>query len=73
MEKRSVGQTKLEIDSLGLGGKPLGGNFAELGYAQAEELIQAAKNKYIGYFDTAPWYGFGRSERVIGDVLRASE
>jgi len=24
----------------------------------------------ISYFDTAPWYGFGRSERVVGDVLR---
>ena len=73
MEKRSVGQTKLEIDSLGLGGAPLGGNFVDLGYAQAEELIQAAKNIGIGYFDTAPWYGFGRSERVMGDVLRGSE
>ena len=65
--------TKLEIDSLGLVDAPLGGNFAELGYAQADEFIQAAKNKGIGYFDTAPWYGFDRSERVIGDVLRGSE
>ena len=73
MGKRRVGQTKLEIDSLGLGGAPLGGNFVNLGYAQAEELIQAAKNIGIGYFDTAPWYGFGRSERVMGDVLRGSE
>ena len=73
MDKRRVGQTKLEIDSLGLGGAPLGGNFTDLGYAQAEELIQAAKNIGIGYFDTAPWYGFGRSERVMGDVLRGSE
>ena len=73
MNKRRVGQTKLEIDSLGLGGAPLGGNFVDLGYAQAEELIQAAINIGIGYFDTAPWYGFGRSERVMGDVLRGSE
>ena len=73
MDKRRIGQTKLEIDSLGLGGAPLGGNFVDLGYAQAEELIQAAKNIGIGYFDTAPWYGFGRSERVMGDVLRGSE
>ena len=73
MDKRRVGQTKLEIDSLGLGGAPLGGNFADLGYVQAEELIQAAKNIGMGYFDTAPWYGFGRSERVMGDVLRGSE
>jgi D-threo-aldose 1-dehydrogenase len=73
MDKRTVGQTKLEIDILGLGGAPLGGNFVNLGYAQAEELIQAAKDIGIGYFDTAPWYGFGRSERVMGDVLRGSE
>ena len=48
MDKRTVGKTKLEIDSLGLGGAPLGGNFVNLGYAQAEELIQAAKNMGIG-------------------------
>ena len=39
MEKRQVGQTELTIDTLGLGGAPLGGNFVELGYGQAAELI----------------------------------
>lgn len=70
MQKRRVGKTELEIDALGLGGAPLGGNFVDLGYSQAEELIRTAKNAGMGYFDTAPWYGFGRSERVMGDVLR---
>ena len=73
MEKRQVGQTGLMIDILGLGGAPLGGNFAELGYSQAAELIDAAKQAGIGYFDTAPWYGFGRSERVMGDLLRHTD
>lgn len=73
MEKRKVGRTDLKIDTLGLGGAPLGGNFVDLGYTQAEELIQAAKSAGIGYYDTAPWYGFGRSERVMGDVLRGSD
>ena len=73
MEKRQVGQTGLMIDTLGLGGAPLGGNFAELGYSQAAELIDAAKQAGIGYFDTAPWYGFGRSERVMGDLLRHTQ
>ncbi len=73
MEKRQVGRTQLEIDVLGLGGAPLGGNFVDLGYAQAEELIRAAQAAGIGYFDTAPWYGFGRSERVMGDVLRGGD
>jgi hypothetical protein len=66
MEKRQVGRTGLMIDTLGLGGAPLGGNFVDLEYGQAVELIQAAMDAGIGYFDTAPWYGFGRSERVMG-------
>lgn len=73
IEKRNVGQTELKIDSLGLGCAPLGGNFVDLGYAEAAELIAAARSAGIGYFDTAPWYGFGRSERVVGDMLRGSE
>ena len=54
MDKRTVGQTKLSIDSLGLGGAPLGGNFVNLGYKQAEELIQTAKKLGIVYIDTTP-------------------
>lgn len=72
LEKRLVGKTKLAIDVLGLGGAPLGGNFVDLGTPQARDLITAAQSAGIGYFDTAPWYGFGRSERVMGDVLRGS-
>ena len=70
MEKRSVGKTQLKIDVLGLGGAPLGGNFADLDYAQGIEIISAALDAGMSYFDTAPWYGFGRSERVLGDQLR---
>lgn len=73
MEKRPIGKTALSIDVLGLGCAPLGGNFVDLDYAQAEDLIRTAKDSGIGYFDTAPWYGFGRSERVVGDVLRGSD
>lgn len=73
MEKRQVGTTGLAIDTLGLGGAPLGGNFADLDYAQAADLIRRAKDAGIGYFDTAPWYGFGRSERVMGDMLRGTD
>jgi D-threo-aldose 1-dehydrogenase len=73
MEKRQIGRSELFIDVLGLGGAPLGGNFVDLDYRQAAELIEAAKLAGIGYFDTAPWYGFGRSERVMGDLLRGTD
>ncbi len=68
--KRKVGKSKVEIDVLGLGCAPLGGNFVDLNYNQAAEIIKFALNAGIEYFDTAPWYGFGRSERVVGDQLR---
>lgn len=73
MKQRTVGKTDLKIDVLGLGAAPLGGNFVDLDYAQAADLIAAAQDAGIGYFDTAPWYGFGRSERVIGDLLRGTD
>lgn len=73
MEKRQIGKTGLSVDVLGLGGAPLGGNFVDLTMAEAAELIQAAKDAGISYYDTAPWYGFGRSERLMGDLLRGTD
>ncbi|MCV6593496.1 MAG: aldo/keto reductase [Silicimonas sp.] len=73
MKQRRVGKTGLSIDVLGLGGAPLGGNFVDLDNREAAELISAARKAGMSYFDTAPWYGFGRSERVMGDMLRGSE
>jgi D-threo-aldose 1-dehydrogenase len=73
MEKRQVGRTGLSIDVLGLGCAPLGGNLVDLDYDQAADLVAAARDAGIGYFDTAPWYGFGRSERVVGDMLRGHD
>ena len=70
MQQREIGKTKLKIDTLGLGCAPLGGNFVDLSYSQGAELVNAALDAGISYFDTAPWYGFGRSERVVGDQLR---
>ncbi|WP_424971168.1 aldo/keto reductase [Dinoroseobacter sp. S76] len=73
METREVGRTGLRIDTLGVGGAPLGGNFVDLEDSQAAALIRAARDAGLRYFDTAPWYGFGRSERVMGDGLRGKD
>ena len=53
--KRSVGKSKVKIDILGLGCAPLGGNFVDLNYNQASEIVRFALNSGIKYFDTAPW------------------
>ena len=68
--KRKIGQTGIQISELGLGCAPLGGNLVDLSRQEAVELLMAAMENGIKYFDTAPWYGFGRSERVVGDCIR---
>ena len=56
MQQREIGKTKLKIDTLGLGCAPLGGNFVDLTYNQGAELVNAALDAGISYFDTCLLY-----------------
>lgn len=53
----------------GLGGVPLGNEFARHSDADAEATLEAAWAVGVRYFDVAPWYGFGLSERRFGHFL----
>jgi D-threo-aldose 1-dehydrogenase len=66
---RRVGKTDLQVTSLGFGGATLGDGRAPIPEAQAMLTIEAAYAAGIGYFDTAPWYGTGKSEHRLGSVL----
>jgi len=55
---------------LGLGTAPLGGLFSPVPGDQACAVIDAAWERGIRFFDTAPLYGHGASERRLGEVLR---
>ncbi len=68
--KRKIGKTSLETTILGFGAAPLGNLYRPVENNLAKETLEAAIGAGIGYFDTAPYYGFGLSERRIGDVLR---
>src|SRR5204863_4792353 len=67
---RRVGQTDLQVTSLGFGGATLGDARAPIPEAQSVLTIEAAYAAGIAYFDTAPWYGTGKSEHRRGSVLR---
>jgi D-threo-aldose 1-dehydrogenase len=69
-DKRRVGQTDLEVTTLGLGGATLAGSFRPVSADQARATVAHALECGITYVDTAPHYGAGRSEHLIGDVLR---
>lgn len=70
-EKRRIGKTALEVTTLGMGGATLAGMLGnDVPPDQARAVTSAAVDAGIGYFDTAPHYGDGRSEHLMGDALR---
>jgi D-threo-aldose 1-dehydrogenase len=54
---------------LGIGGVPLGNEFAVVTDKDAYATIEAAWNAGIRYYDMAPWYGLGLAERRYGNFL----
>jgi D-threo-aldose 1-dehydrogenase len=54
---------------LGIGGVPLGNEFAVVTDKDAYATIEAAWNVGIRYYDMAPWYGLGLAERRYGNFL----
>lgn len=70
-KKTRVGKTELEVDTLGFGCASLGNLYREVPDDDARELLELAWHNEFRYFDTAPHYGQGLSERRLGDALRA--
>ena len=67
---RAVGRTKLSVPELGFGAAPLGNLYGAMSDADARDTVLAALQGGITHFDTAPYYGFGLSERRVGDAVR---
>jgi D-threo-aldose 1-dehydrogenase len=67
---RPLGHTGLSVTELGFGTAPLGNLFRPLPDETARATLAAAEAAGFGYYDTAPFYGFGLSERRLGDALR---
>jgi D-threo-aldose 1-dehydrogenase len=58
-----------ELTELSLGGAQLGNLYHAIPDEQAHATVGAAWAAGIRYFDTAPHYGLGLSERRLGDAL----
>jgi aryl-alcohol dehydrogenase-like predicted oxidoreductase len=73
---RKFGNTGLVVSELCLGAMTFGGSegiwaqIASLGQAKADELVKAAVDGGVNFFDTADVYSGGRSEEILGQSLR---
>lgn len=58
------------LTRMGFGGAPLGNLYRKVAEEDAQAALQAAYDGGLRYFDTAPQYGLGISERRFGEALR---
>ena len=76
IETRRLGQSDLEITPVGIGTAPIGSTPSWRIYwgpqdeSAAIRTIEAALDLGINWIDTAPFYGWGRAEQIVGKALR---
>jgi methylglyoxal reductase len=73
MKQKPLGNSGLSASIVGLGAWVLGGGpiwGQDTDDAESVRTIQAALDLGINLIDTAPAYGWGRSERVVGRALK---
>ena len=70
MEQRILGRTGQHIGIVGLGAWQIGADWGPVSDADALATLHAAVEAGVTFIDTADVYGDGRSERLIGRLLR---
>lgn len=70
MERIAIGESGIETSRIGLGTWAIGGwQWGGTDEAQAVAAIRRAVEKGVTLIDTAPVYGFGRSEEIVGKAI----
>jgi D-threo-aldose 1-dehydrogenase len=69
MRTAPLGRTGVRVTAVGFGGAPIAGLYRAVNEDTAAAAIDAAWQAGIRYFDTAPHYGLGLSERRLGGAL----
>lgn len=60
----------MQLPEISFGTANIAGMYNSVSHKQANDVLQVAWDAGIRYFDTAPHYGHGLSERRLGDFLR---
>ena len=66
---RRLGASSVEVTQLGFGAAAIGNLFAAVTDEDAGAALERSCALGIRYFDTAPYYGYGLSERRVGNLL----
>jgi aryl-alcohol dehydrogenase-like predicted oxidoreductase len=76
VERRRLGETDLEITPVGVGTAPIGSGrdwpawWGPQDEQESIRTIQTALELGVNWIDTAPFYGWGRAEEIVGRALQ---
>ncbi|MYL69333.1 aldo/keto reductase [Halobacillus litoralis] len=72
MRKRDLGNTGIQVSDVGFGAWQLGNekDWGEMTDKKALQLVSEALDYGCNFFDTAPNYGDGKSEEILGKALK---
>jgi len=71
-KQTQLGKTDIYVNPIGLGTNAVGGHnlYPNLNEETGKELVRAAINHGVNFLDTAFIYGPGRSEELVGEVMK---
>ena len=69
MEKRTLGNTGMDLTTLSFGASSLGQEFRSVDLNEAFRSVHVAIERGMNFIDTSPFYGRGMSEMLLGRVL----
>jgi aryl-alcohol dehydrogenase-like predicted oxidoreductase len=76
LETRKLGDSDMHITRVGIGTAPIGSTpewrvyWGPQDEGSAIRAIQTAIDLGVNWIDTAPFYGWGRAERIVGEAIR---
>ncbi|MGZ3666710.1 MAG: aldo/keto reductase [Ktedonobacterales bacterium] len=76
LQTRRLGNSTMAITEVGIGTAPIGStpawrvNWGPQDVGEAIRAIQTALDLGVNWIDTAPFYGWGRAEQLVGQAVR---
>lgn len=70
MKYRTLGKTNFNVSEISFGAWAIGGTWGEVDDTQSMAALHAAIDAGVNFIDTADVYGDGRSEKLIGQLLK---
>ena len=70
MQYYHFGRTGRLVSAVSLGASSFAGVFHEASEQDCRTIVLEALQAGVNVIDTAPWYGHGKSEEVLGRILR---